>query len=248
MLKMRRIGKRSLVTDVAGRIRALIEQGKLHAGDRLPPESELVEQLGVSRGALREAVKQLETVGLLTVAHGRGMFVGDASRLSECAQLFRSAMAVSPRDSLQFAEFRRIIECHLARRAAELATPEDVAELERLAEGMHAQPASDDSVRLDWQFHRKLAEIAGNELLLNVIGVLEEFVVAGIWHTARLMPDPDEVRRSRQLHEAIVAAIRAHDPDAAGRAMTAHMDALVRALHTVGATNSANPHQPSQTK
>jgi GntR family transcriptional repressor for pyruvate dehydrogenase complex len=246
MIKIRRIAKRSLVNDVAGRIRALIEQGKLQSGDRLPPESELVERLGVSRGALREAVKQLETVGLLTVAHGRGMFVSDAPKLSECAQLFRSAMAISPKDSLQFAEFRRIIECHLARRAAELATPADIAELERLSALMHEQPAREAGVQLDWQFHRKLAEIAGNELLLNVIGVLEEFVVAGIWHTARLMPDPEEERRSRELHRAIVEAIRSRNPDAAAQAMAAHMDALVDALQTVGRQEAnANAPDPS---
>jgi GntR family transcriptional repressor for pyruvate dehydrogenase complex len=230
---MQRIAKRSLVANVAGRLRAFIEQGKLQAGDRLPPESELVARLGVSRGALREAVKQLETLGLLTVAHGRGMFVGDGRKLSDCAQLFRSAMAISPKDSVQFAEFRRIIECHLARRAAQLAGADDVAELQRLAEAIHQQPTSQESVRSDWLFHRKLAEIAGNELLLNVLSVLEEFVVAGIWHTARLQSDPEETRRSIELHRAIVEAIRAGDPDAADRAMQAHMDALVDSLQTV---------------
>src|SRR5437016_3514885 len=102
--------KNSLVSHVVERVRTLIEQSRLEPGDRLPTESVLVERLGVSRGALREGVRQLETLGLVTVEHGRGMFVADSSSLSRSAQLFRSAMAVSPKDSLQFAELRRIIE------------------------------------------------------------------------------------------------------------------------------------------
>ena len=227
------IAKNSLVGHVVDRVRGLIEQGNLQPGDRLPTESVLVERLGVSRGALREAVRQLETLGLLTVEHGRGMFVAGGDDLSRCAQLFRSAMAVSPKDSLQFAEFRRIIECYAARRAAERATPADVAELERFLDLKDEGGLSAEGVHWDWLFHRKLAELAGNQVLLNVMVVLQEMVVAGIVHTTRA-PDADEVRRSHQLHQAILNAVRAGDADAAEKAMNAHMDALVKTLKRLG--------------
>jgi len=227
------ITKNSLVSHVVDRVRGLIEQGNLQPGDRLPTESVLVERLGVSRGALREAVRQLETLGLLTVEHGRGMFVAGGDDLSRCAQLFRSAMAVSPKDSLQFAEFRRIIECYAARRAAERATPADVAELERFLDLKDEGGLSAEGVHWDWLFHRKLAELAGNQVLLNVMVVLQEMVVAGIVHTTRA-PDADEVRRSHQLHQAILNAVRAGDADAAEKAMNAHMDALVKTLKRLG--------------
>jgi GntR family transcriptional repressor for pyruvate dehydrogenase complex len=227
------ITKNSLVSHVVDRVRGLIEQGNLQPGDRLPTESVLVERLGVSRGALREAVRQLETLGLLTVEHGRGMFVAGGDDLSRCAQLFRSAMAVSPKDSLQFAEFRRIIECYAARRAAERATPADVAELERFLDLKDEGGLSAEGVHWDWLFHRKLAELAGNQVLLNVMVVLQEMVVAGIAHTTRA-PDADEVRRSHHLHRAIIDAVRAGDADAAEKAMNAHMDALVKTLKRLG--------------
>jgi GntR family transcriptional repressor for pyruvate dehydrogenase complex len=232
-MEIQPIAKNSLVHHVVERLRGLIEQGNLQPGDRLPTESVLVERLGVSRGALREAVRQLETLGLLTVEHGRGMFVADGGDLSRCAQLFRSAMAVSPKDSLQFAEFRRILECYAARRAAELATPGDVAELERLLALKEEGGLSAEGVHWDWLFHRKLAEMTGNQVLINVMVVLQEMVVAGIAHTTRA-PEADEVRRSQQLHRSIIDAIRAGDGDAAEKAMSAHMDALVKTLKRLG--------------
>jgi len=223
------IPKNSLVDTVVDRIRGLIEQNRLQAGDRLPTESELVLRLGVSRGALREAVRRLETWGLLTVFQGRGMFVADGGQLASCIQLFRSAMGISPKDSLQFAEFRRILECHTARRAAELAKPEDVSELERLLE-QKDRDGPGGGVHWDWLFHRKLAEIAGNDLVRNVLVVLQEFVITGIWHTTRLSDMPEERRKSYRLHARIVDAIRASDPHRAEQAMHTHMDALVRSL------------------
>lgn len=231
-VRMELIAKNSLVDMVVERIRGLIEQNRLQAGDRLPTESELVVRFGVSRGALREGVRRLETLGLLTVAHGRGMFVADGGQLANCIRLFRSAMGISPKDSLQFAEFRRILECHTARRAAELASAEDVAELEKLLEQKNREGPV-DGVQWDWLFHRKLAEIAGNELVRNVLVVLQEFVVAGIWHTSRLPDDSTQRRKSHRLHRQILEAIRARDPDAAERAMHAHMDALVRSLQMI---------------
>lgn len=224
------IAKTSLVDTVVERLRGLIEQGTLRAGDRLPTESALVTQLGVSRGALREAIRRLETLGLLTVSQGRGMFVADGGSLSGCVSLFRSAMAISPKESLQFAELRRILEAHTVRRAAELATPADVAELQELIERKTAGGASMTGVHWDWLFHRRLADIACNELIKNVIQVLQEFVMAGIWHTAQVQTSATDDRRSYKLHKAIVDAIRDHDPDRAEKAMHRHMDALVKAL------------------
>lgn len=237
-MKIEPIARSSLVDNVVDRLRTLIEQGGLQAGDRLPTETELGERLGVSRGALREAVGRLETLGLLSVVQGRGMFVADGGQLSDCARLFRSALAISARDALQFAEFRRLVECYAARRAAERATDADVAELEALC-ARRPRDGGDASVHWDWEFHQKLAEIAGNDVVRNVMVVVQEFVVAGIRHTARV-PQLDG-ERSRLLHEAIVHAVRDRDPAAAERAMQKHMDALVQALQQAEAQDADAP-------
>ncbi|MBY0525614.1 MAG: FadR family transcriptional regulator [Gemmataceae bacterium] len=246
MIPIEPIAKNSLVDTVVERIRSLIEKGELKAGDRLPTESELVERLQVSRGALREGIKRLQTLGLLRVAQGRGMYVGDGQDLSSCVQLFRSAMAISTKESLQFAEFRRMVECYNARRAAERATKEDVAELERMLEEKNRLGPTEEGVHWDWLFHRKLAEITGNDLIRNVVVVLQEFVVAGIWHTAQAPEVMDIHRRSYRLHRAIVDAIADGDPDAAERAMQTHMDALVSTLEKAEAAQRPAPRSRSR--
>lgn len=79
----------SLVSAVVDRLRNYIEVKKLSAGERLPTESVLLDQLQVSRSVLREAVGRLETIGLVSVRCGQGMFVGDPDTLSSCINLVR---------------------------------------------------------------------------------------------------------------------------------------------------------------
>jgi len=224
------IVRQSLADVVVDRVRDLIGREKLQAGDRLPGEMELVRQLQVSRPVLREALGRLETLGLIRVERGRGIFVADRDSLAGCARLLHSAMAISPRDLLTYAEVRWGIECYAARRAAELATPEDLAELEKLLDQMD-DPDRDylEAIRLDFQFHRKLVDITGNELMQNIMEVLHELVMAGMIHTT---PKPRDRNWSRPLHRAILDAVRSANPDAAEEAMRAHMEAVVRRLKT----------------
>src|SRR5262249_51724835 len=191
---------------------------------------DLLQQLHVSRPVLREALAQLQSVGLVVIERGRGIFVGDRGGLASCAELVGSALAISPRDLLKYAEVRWAIECYAARRAAELASPEDLAELEALLEQMD-RPDQDymESVRIDFRFHRKLIDIAGNEVMQNLMEVIHAFVMAGMVHTT---PKPRDRGWSRGLHQAILDAVRSANPEAAEEAMRAHMEAVVRRLKT----------------
>jgi GntR family transcriptional repressor for pyruvate dehydrogenase complex len=227
-MKLEPIARQSLVDMVAQRIRSLIDQGSLEAGARLPGELELVEQLQVSRPVLREAISRLESVGLVTVRRGQGMFVGDRGSLRNCVQLLRSALAIAPKDAAAFTELRTALEVHAARRATELATPADVAELEGLCELMDREDQEHlEAIRYDFQFHRKLVDMVGNEAMSNVMEVIHEYVMAGMFHTT---PKPRNRAQSRTLHSAILNAVRAGDPDAAEQAMRVHMGKVGEAL------------------
>ena len=218
----------SLVDTVVGRIRQVIDEGGMASGDRLPSESELVESLQVSRTVLREAIGRLETMGLLTVRRGRGMYVGDRSSLSNCAKLVRGAVSIAPRELLKITEFRLVLECHAARQAATLATPEDLDELQSLLEAMD-RPGLEymESIRHDFEFHRKLVEIAGNELFVNVLQVVRDLIIAAMIQTT---PKPRAREETSRFHLDILEAVRAGDPDAAERAMRRHMDTLSERL------------------
>jgi DNA-binding FadR family transcriptional regulator len=210
-----------LVDEVAEKLRALIEESGLSSGDRLPTEAQLVQQLGVSRNALREALRRLETVGLIYVRHGQGMFMGDREGLSGCTKLFRSAMAMSGQDLADLAELRCVIEYQAARRAAELASPEQVAELREALERLGWENQShEEAIRTDFEFHRKLVEMAGNRLLLSLITILEELLLSAMLLTTE---KPRAFQANFELHLAVWEAVRAGDPDAAEKAMREHM-------------------------
>jgi DNA-binding FadR family transcriptional regulator len=210
-----------LVETVDERLRRLIRKKGLAAGDRLPTEAQLVEHLGVSRNALREAVRRLETVGLIWVRHGQGMFVGDRDGLSGCTKLFRSAMTMSGKDLTDIAELRTVIECHTVRRAAELASPQQVRELSEALERLgHEGQKHDEAVRTDFEFHRKLADVAGNKFMSSLMTIMEELLVSAITVATE---KPRDFRGNLEIHRPIFEAVQAGDPDAAEAAMRHHM-------------------------
>ena len=223
------IGKgASLVDNVVEQVQLLIAKGHLASGDRLPKEDELGSKLGVSRTVLREALSRLEATGLVTIQRGKGMFVSDPSGVASCARLIRNAMTLTGKDLSQFMEFRRIIECQAARRAAELAKPEDLAELERLVLEMNREDQNYiDSVRIDFQFHLKIVEISGNELMHSALRVIQEFIMTTMVKTT---PNPRDYDQSRRYHMQVVDAIRTGNPEVAEKAASAHMDLSERGL------------------
>jgi GntR family transcriptional repressor for pyruvate dehydrogenase complex len=211
----------SLVDTVVEQVQHLIADGHLESGDRLPKEDELVTQLGVSRTVLREALSRLEATGLVTIQRGRGMFVAEPSDVASCARLLRNAMTLTGRDLSQFMEFRRVIEVQAARRAAEHARPEDIAELKAMVLEMNREDQDFiESVRLDFKFHLKIVEISGNELMHSALGVIQEFIMTAMVKTT---PNPRDFDYSRKVHLELAEAIGSGDPDVAEKAARGHM-------------------------
>ena len=241
-MRLKPIPRRSTVDQVVDRILAVIKQQNLLPGMRLPGELELVEQLQVSRPALREGLARLDSMGLVSIQRGRGTFVSNRSSLVNCVQLVRSALTISPRELLTYAELRSAIEVQAVRQAAERATADDVAALEELLRELHDfDRPYEQALEIDFRFHRKLVDIAGNELMQNVMEVIYEFVLAQM---ARTTPPPRNNELGHRLHEEIVTAIRRRDPDAAERAMRAHMQAVLNRLtaHINDDQNTAPPN------
>ncbi len=227
-MRLRHIGTESLVDAVVLQIRDSIERSGLSSGDRLPSEPELVEQLGVSRTVLREAISRLQSIGLLVVKRGLGTYVAERNDLANCVKLFRTTMALSSKDLAQFIELREAIECQAARQAARRAGDDDLAELESLCGQMEGEGQDyHEAMRLDLKFHLKIVAITGNKLMLNVLEVIQEFVLEGMLRTT---PKPRERLVSRRYHLAIVDALRRHDPNAAEQAVREHMALLLRRL------------------
>jgi GntR family transcriptional repressor for pyruvate dehydrogenase complex len=190
---------------VVERLARVIKEQNLSAGERLPGEHELVDQLKVSRPVLREALARLQSMGLVDIQRGRGTFVGNRTSLANCVRLLRSAVTISPQELRSYAELRTAIEVQAARQA--VPYPE--------------------ALELDFRFHRKLIDIAGNLLMQNMIEVIYEFVLTQM---VRTTPSQRENALGRKLHKAILRAIRERDPDAAASAMQQHMQAVLDRL------------------
>lgn len=193
----------------------------------LPAERTLSVSLGVSRAALREAIQRLEIQGLLEVRHGIGVRVVNNPQAPVRATLLRTLPDFQER-LRQFSEVRVLLEPEIARRAAERITkPEGVALLE-----VHArlQAAGDDveaAVKADLEFHRHLAEIAGNKvlaLMLVSIADLEE-------EARRVTLVRVGLPQAFSQHQAIVEAVVAGKADVAQAAMAAHVLAAQREAH-----------------
>lgn len=227
-LKMKPIARRSSVDQVVDRIRGVITEQKLAAGERLPGELELVEQLQVSRPVLREALARLQGLGLIEIQRGNGTYVANRDRLANCVQLLRTAVTLAPRELLSYAELRAAIEVQAVRQAAERATDEDVAELTRMLKELNSVDRPyEELLEIDFRFHRRILQAAGNELMQNLMEVIYEFVVTQM---AQTTPSPRENKLGRRLHREIVRAITDHDPDAAERAMREHMEVVLSRL------------------
>ncbi len=227
-MRLAAIKRRSAVEQVVERITAVIKERKLRSGERLPGEFELVEQLQVSRPVLREALARLQSQGLVDIQRGRGTFVGDTTSLANCVRMLQTAVTISPQELLSYAELRSAIEVQAARQAAEKANDEDIAVLSGLLKRLDDEELPyAEALQIDFRFHRKLIEIAGNPLMQNLMEVIYEFVLAQM---VRTTPSQRVNQLGRKLHKEILKAIGLHDSDAAELAMRKHMQAVLDRL------------------
>lgn len=210
----------SLADRIAQRIASIIAAEQLAVGARLPPERELARMLGVSRPALREAVKILEARGRLVVRHGQGVFVGDG-RIDPVRESFTS-LEVS---LAELFAMREVLEGPAAAWAASSITAEEsgkIAEaLARLNRKAEEQPLDfGELAKLDAAFHLQIVEAAKNRFMSRTLGVLQEMLGKGMQTTLTI---PGRLGQSRRDHETIFEAIRSGDADGARAAVIAHI-------------------------
>jgi DNA-binding FadR family transcriptional regulator len=216
--------ERDVATD---KLRALIEEGGYAPGDRLPPERQLIDLLDVGRSALRRALEQLEREGAIWRHVGKGTFVAHGNPAAQDV-LSDIAHQITP---VRMMRARLCIEPAIAREAAVNASGEAVARLESLIERGRAAPTWAEYERQDDGFHRAVAEAADNLVLLALyddINRVQREVAWGTVRRASTRPPPDH--SSFAEHDAIAAAIEAHDADGAYRAMRLHLQSVSQRL------------------
>ncbi|HZS09629.1 MAG TPA: FadR/GntR family transcriptional regulator [Blastocatellia bacterium] len=206
---------------VVAQVHELIRHGRLHPGDRLPPEREFAKQLGISRPSLRAGLRSLIAMGVLRARQGSGTFVAEGPPTLDSGQLSLLA-ALHGFTYEQMYEARKVLEVNVAALAAERAAGEELATLAEELAGMYA--SLDDPQRYlvhDIKFHRAVAAASGNPIL----GTLMEMVSAVMYeHRRKTVGRAHDFRQSLEMHERIYRAIRGHKPDEARAAMYEHLE------------------------
>lgn len=213
------------VTDEAIlKIKEMILSGELSPGDRLPPEQQLSERLGLSRSSLREAVKALEVIRVLDVRRGDGTYVTSLE-----PQLLLEAMAfvVELHDDssvLEIFAVRRILEPAAAALAVGSITDETVAALRAEVDAVDESTDVERLVEHDLAFHKLIADATGNGYLAGLIeGLSSRTVRARAW---RGLTQENAVTRTLTEHHAIVDALAARDADLGRALMTVHINGV----------------------
>jgi GntR family transcriptional regulator, transcriptional repressor for pyruvate dehydrogenase complex len=218
-----RIGKKAVGQQVVSRILELIRTGSLRAGDRLPPERELIEIFGISRPSLREALRALSTLGVIRSHHGGGAYVSDLDARTLLAPLdfFISLTKANFADAF---DSRRVIEIEIVRRAAAKATRADIADLRDIVEAHQTVQHDPIGFRiLDTRFHEKISAIAGNAVLQRIAYGLYSMGLDFQNFDRRARNDPGLIAQSTADHSEIATAIIARDPERAAQAMSRHI-------------------------
>lgn len=214
---------RLTITDqIVERITAFILDERMRPGDKLPSERELMVRLGVGRSSLREAIKTLSAIGVVVVQIGDGMYVG-SGQAAVLTKPLSWGLLIGDHTVREVTEARRLVEMELCAFAATRATDEQLAAISAELEAMRV--GRDDAeafTRADQAFHLAIATGAHNGVLYHVLETLRH--VIRVWMFKTYISNP--IRHDGIIeHEAIEAALYAHDPDAARAAMAKHLDA-----------------------
>ena len=210
------------------RIQQMIVSGELRPGQRLPPEKQLSEALGLSRNSLREAVKALELIHVLDVRRGDGTYV---TSLEPTALLEAVSFVVDvhrDRSIVDLLEVRRILEPAAAVLASARASEQQLDDLQALLLSADAATGVEDLVAHDLRFHAAVADLAGNTYLAGLLdAVSSETVRVRVW---RGLTQDRSVQRTLDEHAGIVDALRRRDPQLVQALVVAHVEGVERWL------------------
>lgn len=206
-------------------IKAMIADGELRAGSRLPVEKDLAERLGVSRGSLREGVRALAVLGVIETRQGDGTYVTDLAPAQLFTPLGLLADLGDVTSSAQLLDVRRVLESESAARAALTISEDDLAELDGLLASTEALSAAGADLEIlidvDSRFHLVVARAAGNPALAALVETLVSRTFrARLW---RAIDERGAVQSAVAEHRAILRELRRRDPDRARLRMALHL-------------------------
>ncbi|MFF9086147.1 FadR/GntR family transcriptional regulator [Streptomyces sp. NPDC014991] len=211
-------------------IKAMIAEGRLEPGQRLPTERELAVRLGMSRSSTREAIRALTVLGVLQARHGSGIYV-TALEAGDLLETFGVVAGLSRGPRLvELLEVRRSLEATATALAAARITDEQLIAVEQHLTAMNATEDPEEVLTHDLAFHREIASAAGNETMAALLDGLSSRTFRA--RVRRGHQEDGALARTRREHAAIHRALAARDPEAARAAATAHVGGVEQWLRS----------------
>lgn len=208
---------------IVEQVRQLMRQGQLRPGDRLPAERELCEQFGVSRVTVREALRMLESSGLVDIRVGaRGGAFVTAPSSGRIGDGLADMLSLSVISAANVTEVRLILEVGIVPLLCERATEEDLEDLERMcALSREALSRSGYSTDMSAEFHVRVARATHNPALALLVESFRGPILMSLEQARASAPEMGEL--GTEEHEQFVAAVRKRDPEQAMRIMREHL-------------------------
>jgi len=213
------------ITDEAiEKIKQMIVSGVLNPGDRLPKESDLAAELGLSRNSLREAVRALSLVRILDVRQGDGTYVTSLEPRALLEGLTFIGDLHHDDTVLEFFEVRRILEPAATAMAARRITEQELTGLRDHLVEVTEESSVEELVDNDLEFHRRIAEASGNSLLVSLLNSLSGSTIRGrVW---RGLTQDGARQRTLDEHHAILDALAAGQEEVARSWATVHISGV----------------------
>ena len=215
---------RSLAQELVAELSQRIRDGRIKPGDKLPTESAIMEEQGVSRTVVREALSRLQAAGLVETRHGIGTFVLEVPGPGG----FRldPATIVTLREVLALLELRISLEVETAGLAAQRRTEAQLTAMREALDAIKASAANAEAVASDFQFHLRIAEATGNRYFTDIMSHLGTSIIPRTRVNSASLARADQAQYTARLereHEQIYEAIARQDPEAARAAMRLHL-------------------------
>jgi len=237
--------KTSICDRLVDVIQNQILSGEYKPGDRLPSENELAEIHGVSRFSVREALKKLNSMGLVIVQQGKGSFINTITPISYMKPLLPLLM-VSDHDIELVLYTRLPIEMQTVSLAAQKAKPQHISLLRELMRQMEAALYNDDQDtynKLDLEYHMCIAEASGNPILYEILDILQDLLTRQIRRTSSSLSKNRSIKRHRMLLDSIENG----ESDLASEIMRLHiMDSII--FMKAKETEGFDEHKQSETE
>ena len=222
---MEPIKKVRLSERVIEAIREMIVEDNFNPGDKFYSENELTKKLEVSRSSIREAVRILEATGLVTVQHGKGIFISDS--MKQEMEAFSSWLKNNETALIEHFDVRLIIDPKAAAAAAENADENDILHMEEVCNDFLLKTKENNTaglVKCDEEFHRLLAKSTKNKTLYFVMKTMTNSLSEG-WISS--LHVPGRIEKTVGEHKAILEAIKNGDPKGAEEAMIEHLNKAI---------------------